>query len=120
MGKISNWLIHQLGGYTLDDYHALINSWTRKNVIPHRSHMLTAAYSYYVHPDTYEVRRDQEKTVVEALAGKIATEMMARGLIHLDKQEDILQDRTAKRYRMRATALVADPAQLPSMGGDQP
>lgn len=118
MGKLSKWLIHQLGGYTLDDYHALINSWTQRHTIPHRSHMLTAAYSYYVHPDTDEVRRCQEKMASEALAGKIATEMMARGLIHLDKQLDIIQDRTAKRYRMRATALVADPAQLPSMGGD--
>lgn len=120
MGHLSKWLIHKLGGYTLDDYHALINSWSRRNAIPHRSHMLRAAYSYYVHPDTDEVRRYQEKMASEALANKIATEMMERGLIYLDKQEDIIQDRTAKRYRMRATALVADPAQLPSMGGDQP
>lgn len=118
MGKIRVWLIHKLGGYAQEDWAGLINAWTKRHVVNLHPQMLRAAYSYYVHPDTDEIRRGQEKVASEALAHKIGMEMLESGLIHLTKQVDPIQDRTVKRYRMSATVLAMDPVQLPSQGGD--
>ena len=109
MGKLKDWMIHKLGGYSQQDWTGLINRWSIRHAAQHPQ-MVTAAYSYYVLPDTEETRRIQERAACKALANKIATEMLERGLIRLTKQLDFIQDRTAKRYRMKATALAVDPA----------
>lgn len=118
MGKIRNWLIHKLGGVPREECDRMIRQWSGGRVSPLRPRMLKAAYSYYVHQDTPEVRRSQEMMAAETLAKKIALEMLDAGMIHLHKQLDPIQDSEIPRYRMKATVWALDDTQMPCYGGD--
>lgn len=118
MGKIRNWLIRKLGGVPREECDRMIRPCRRASNPPLHPKMLKAAYSYYVHPDTEEVRRSQEMMAAETLAKKIALEMLDAGMIHLTKQIDPIQDSEIPRYRMRATVWALDDTQMPCYGGD--
>lgn len=118
MGKIRNWLIHKLGGCTRDEWNSMLNHWSKKSYPPVHPKRVQAAYSYYVEPDTPEVRRRQEQITAEVLANKIAEEMLEQGMIHFVKFVDPIQDGPMKRYRMKATAWALDDTQMPCYGGD--
>lgn len=118
MGLLRNWLIHKLGGFTRDEWNSMLNHWSAKRNPPVHPQRVQVAYSYYVHPDTEEVRRSQEMMAAETLAKKIALEMLDAGMIHLHKQIDPIQDSEIPRYRMRATVWALDDTQMPCYGGD--
>ena len=118
MGKIRNWLIHKLGGYTRAEWNGMLDTWTKKRNPPVHPQRVQAAYSYYVEPDTPEMRRRQEQITAEVLANKIAEEMLEKGLIHFLRQVDPIQDSPMKRYRMKATVWALDDTQMPCYGGD--
>lgn len=118
MGKIRNWLIHKLGGCTRDEWNSMLNYRSKKSYTPVHPQRVQAAYSYYVDPDTPEVRRSQEMMVAETLAKKIALGMLDAGMIHLHEQLDPIQDREIPRYRMKATVWALDATQMPCYGGD--
>lgn len=118
MERIRNWLIRKLGGVPREECDRMIRQCRSAANLPLHPKMLKAAYSYYVYPDTEEVRRSQEMMAAETLAKKIALEMLDDGMIHLTKKIDPIQDSPAMRYRMRATVWVLYDTQMPCYGGD--
>lgn len=117
------WIIHKLGGYTRQECSDMMRVKNGQHIAsPAMIHPrgLKAAYSYYVEPDTPEVRHAQEQMAANELAKKIAFEMLDHGLIRLTKQVDAVQDRAPiKRYRLSAAAWVLDATQMPFYGSDE-
>ena len=116
MGKIRNWLIHKLGGYTPAEWNRMIVNWSRGRKQQLHPTMVKAACSYYV--PTEKDSKSQDQMASEALANKIGLEMLENGLIHLIKCVDPIQDSPYMRYRMKATAWALDDTQMPCYGGD--
>lgn len=119
MERLRNWLIRKLGGVPREECDRMIRPCRSAANPPLHPKMLKAAYSYYVHPDTDEVRRAQEQMARNELAKKIAFEMLENGMIRVINTVDPLQDRgPIKKYRMTATVWALDAAQMPCYGGD--
>ena len=121
--KIKAWIIHKLGGYTRQEWNDMCMGKDARNMpklaVTHlHPQRCQAAYSYYVEPDTPEVRRAQETMARNELAKKIAFEMLDHGMIGVIKTVDTVQDRgPIRKYRMVATAWALDATQMPMYGG---
>ena len=126
MGKLRTWLIHRLGGYTWREVSEAVRNGAARGAEHPARHNLhpvqtTAAYAFYVEPDTPEILRSQAQIARTELAKKIALEMMDQGRICYSMGIDSVQDRVPiKRYRMRATVWTLDATQMPVYGGGAP
>ena len=120
MGKLSNWLIHKLGGYTRQEWNGGMAPKARIDVAYANIHprLVKASYCYYVEPDTPEVVTSQGQMAQGVLAKKLAQELLESGMIQLRQQVDMIQDHpTAKKYRMTGAVWALDGSQMPFYGG---
>lgn len=125
MGKLKNWIIHKLGGYTRNDWNGMIMQDKGLRVsAPQTVHpqRLRAALSYYVSAERPEDRQSQDQLARETLAKKLAGELLDASMIAFIKRRDGVQDKTPgyQRYRMTAEIWAVDACQMPAYGRDEP
>ena len=120
---MKSWIIHKLGGYTRQDWNGMmmrdkgLRVSAPQTVHPQR---LRAALSYYVSAEHPEDRQRQDQRTREALAQKLAGELLDASMIAFVKRVDPIQDKTPayQRYRMTAEIWAVDAATMPVYGRD--
>ena len=120
---MKSWIIHKLGGYTRQDWNGMMMRDKGPRVsAPQTVHpqRLRAALSYYVSAERPEDRQRQDQRTREALAQKLAGELLDASMIAFGKRVDSIQDKTPayQRYRMTAEIWVVDAATMPMYGRD--